>query len=167
MREGEVVLKIVKRHYTPLLFSKIKAVIALAPLYFVVYIISISFGVEPMIIAISVLTFIASIGLTIALLDYILDKLVITNKRVIYVDWKSLLKVQEAELELRDIQNILTKQLGVLRKLKFFNYGTLEIESAASRTSILVLHCSDPDGAKHVMLSQLKTLQHTNTEELA
>lgn len=167
MREGEVVLKIVKRHYTPLLFSKIKALIALSPLYFGVYLISSAISTEAMIISLSVLTFIASIGVTIALLDYILDKLVITNKRVVYVDWKSLLKVQEAELELRDIQNILTKQLGVLRKLKFFNYGTLEIESAASRTSILVLDCSDPDGAKHVMLSQLKTIQHTTTEELA
>ncbi len=167
MREGEVVLKIIKRHHTPLLFSKIKALIALAPLYFFVYIISRTFGTEAMIISLSVLTFIASIGLTIALLDYILDKLVITNKRVIYVDWKSLLKVEEQELELRDIQNILTKELGILRRFAFFRYGRLEIESAASRTSIIVDQCSDPNGVKHIMLSQLKTMQHATTEELA
>ena len=95
------------------------------------------------------------IGVIIALIsfDYILDKLIITNYRIIWVDWQSIFKREEHEAELIDIQDIETLEKGILSKVKFFDYGLLGIETAASKSCIIFKDCPNPEEVKTFILS--------------
>lgn len=155
----ETIIATVKRHPTPYVIALTEATIAAAPIFAVAYLISREISSGAVIGTMLTLSIIALIGFLIATLDYILDKLIITNKRVVWIDWKSLLKKQENELQLSDIQNIKTSELGVLSKFALFRYGRFEVESAASQTSIIFSQCNDPKTTKHIMLAAVEKMK--------
>ncbi len=156
---GETILATIKRHPTPYFIALIEALIAVTPIVGIVYLVSREFGNKVLYTSLSVLIAILIVCFLIATLDYILDKLIITNKRVVWIDWKSLLKKQENELQLSDIQNIKTSELGILARLYIFRYGRLEVESAASQTSIIFSQCNDPKATKHLMLAAVQKMK--------
>jgi len=81
-------------------------------------------------------------------LIYWLDRLVITNQRIVHIDWKYLTVRDEHETELHDIQDISTKERGVLATFKVFDYGTFTVQTA-SRTSIIEFeNAPDPEGIR-------------------
>ncbi len=155
----ENIIATVKRHPTPYIIALIEALVAVIPIFGVAYLVTREISRTVMVTTLGVLFFIALVGFLIATLDYILDKLIITNKRVIWIDWKSLLKKQENELQLSDIQNVKTSELGVLSNLALFRYGRFEVESAASQTSIIFRQCNDPKTTKHIMLTAVEKMK--------
>ena len=84
------------------------------------------------------------------------DRLLITNKRTIWINSKSKFKKEEHEVEFIDIQDIETREKGLLSKLKIFNYGFFEIETASSKTCVTFQDCPDPDGVKHFILGEME-----------
>lgn len=80
---------------------------------------------------------------------YFLDRIVITNKRLIHVDWKNLFERQETEADFNDIQDIETSEFGILSNFPLFDYGTFHVETASSKASIIFKDASDPEGIKH------------------
>ena len=82
--------------------------------------------------------------------------MIITNKRVVWIDWKTIFRREEHEAELIDIQDIETKEHGILSQLKIFDYGYFEIETAASKVCIRFNDCPDPETVKHFILSQME-----------
>ena len=80
---------------------------------------------------------------------FYLDHLVITNRRIIHVDWKSALSRREAEAELLDIQDITTKEMGIFSAMRIFDYGLFMLETASTKTSIIFTDAPDPEGIKH------------------
>lgn len=113
-------------------------------------------GASWFLILLAVISFFLGIVIAIVSLEYLLDKLVITNKRVIWIDWHSLFKREEHEAELFDIQDIQTRETGILSKLRIFDYGLVEVETASSKTCIIFIDCPDPEGTKNFILSQLE-----------
>jgi len=67
---------------------------------------------------------------------YWLDRLVVTNRRVIFIDWKYLTTKAEFEAKLKDVQDIRTVERGILASLPFLDYGVVEIRTASDRTVI-------------------------------
>lgn len=160
LTESEALVHTAKRHLTPYILKCIEAVIVLVPVYIVVYFIVREFNTDIFIGTFSIITFLVIVGFIIGSLDYILDSLIVTNKRIIWIDWKSLLKKREHELHLKDIQNVSTSELGILSKIPLFKFGTLEVESAASQTSVIFKHCADPITVKHLILAGVSQMKN-------
>lgn len=82
-------------------------------------------------------------------LVYFLDRLIVTNKRIIYVDWKTLFDVGESGAEFNEIQDIETSEHGILSSIPLFDYGTFHVETSATKTSITFYNAIDPEGIKY------------------
>lgn len=80
---------------------------------------------------------------------YYLDRLVITNRRVLYIDWNGAFSNTEHEAELVDIQDVETREKGFISLLSFLDYGDFTVETASTRTTIHFPNAPDPEGIKH------------------
>ena len=69
-------------------------------------------------------------------LIYWLDKLIITNQRLIYINWISITNVQENEINLKSIQDIGSFEKGLIRFIPFLSYGKIVIKSSAYKFDI-------------------------------
>lgn len=87
------------------------------------------------------------ISIYIALI-YWLDKLVITNLRVVHIDWKYLTVRDEIEAMLDDIQDISTAEKGILSYFRVFDYGDIQIATASSRVVLKFGWAPDPEGIR-------------------
>lgn len=84
---------------------------------------------------------------TIAL--YFLDRVVVTNKRILHIDWKGLFLNCETEADLSDIQDIEIQEPGLLASFKLFNFGTFRVETASATASIIFKNASEPESIKN------------------
>ncbi len=79
---------------------------------------------------------------------YYLDTLIITNQRVVHLDWINPFKYLETQAMLDDIQNVESVENGFLSELKIFDFGEFQIETASTRTVIKFSQAPDPEGIK-------------------
>lgn len=172
IRDSEVVLKTVKRHRLPYILNIAKISIIALPIYFIIFKISDEIGTGLLFILMSIVSFFVGVIIAVISFDYLLDKLIITNKRVIWINWKSIFTREEHEAELLDVQDIETRAKGILTRFKILDYGFLEIETASSKTCISFHDCPNPDGIKHFILVQMgkehggvREKQHTPPHE--
>ena len=77
-----------------------------------------------------------------------MDKLIITDQRIVYIDYKFLTVSQESQTFVQDIQDIASREKGILSYLKIFDYGMLRIETAASNITITFENAPDPEGIR-------------------
>lgn len=160
LRQGEIILKTFRRHPTPYIFKLIGIGILAAPLYFTLYIIWVQTdSAEWGLIGFAVISFFLGLIIAILSLDYLLDKLIITNKRMVMIDWRSIFNRLEHDAELLDIQDIDIREKGILAKFKMFNYGYIEIETAASKVCLQYDDCPNPEYVKHFVIAQIEKLQ--------
>lgn len=156
LQEGEAVLRTVNRHLTPYWIRMIGIAAVAVPLYGLAFwFLSESNSNWPFWILAGLSIF---LGIVIATssLDYLLDKLIITNKRVVWINWKSIFRRAEHEAEFLDIQDIDIVEKGILAKLNIFDYGFLEVETAASKTCIAFEDCPNPEEVKNFILLQVE-----------
>ncbi|MEK7523670.1 MAG: PH domain-containing protein [Patescibacteria group bacterium] len=156
LHQGEAILKVVKRHPTPYVYWLVKISVIAAPLYALIYFIGREAGGEIGLILFVILSFFLGIIITIFSLDYVLDKLVITNKRVVWINWRSPFKKDEHEADFLDIQDIDIQEKGILSKLKMFNYGVIEIETAGTKTCIRFQQCPNAQAVKHFIFQHIE-----------
>lgn len=146
--KGERILKIYYHHPTPFVFDLLKLILATLPFYFLLFIMgnSFEFGVVLALHLIVVLLFsLVAIYLT---LIYWLDRLIVTNKRIVFIDWKYLTIKTEHEASLYDIEDITSQEKGIIALLPFFDYGTIVIKTASAKTLITFPQAPDPEGVK-------------------
>jgi len=67
---------------------------------------------------------------------YWMDRLIITNQRLIFINWISLTYVQENEIFLKDVQDIAAFESGIIRFIPFLSNGTVVIKSSAYKVDI-------------------------------
>lgn len=156
LRHGETILRTIKRHSTPYLLKILKIILVVIPLYIAIFLIGRETSGELLVWLLGIFSFFTGIIIGLISIDFLFDKVIITTKRVIWINWKSMFKKEEHEAELLDIQDIKTREKGVLSKLRIFDYGFLEIETASSKTCIVFTDCPNPDGIKHFILSQME-----------
>lgn len=148
LREGEQILKVFRRHPTPFVFDMIKAILAIIPFYIMLFLFQNALpGVWYF--WIHVILFLGFvIVITLVAVDYWLDKLVVTNMRVVFINWINIFHRHEAEALLDDIQDIQTEEKGFLANLWVFDYGLFQLETAASHLTINFDRSPDPEGIR-------------------
>lgn len=148
LREGEEILKIYRHHPTPFIFLMIKFVIGFLPFYVALWALESKFSAVEALIANIILFAIFGIVIAYVSLTYWLDKFVLTNQRVIFIDYKYLTYSTQSYADLLDIQDITTQEKGVLAYFKFFDYGTFSVDTASSSTIIVFPDAPDPEGIR-------------------
>lgn len=154
LRHAEEIIRIIKRHKTPYVFKLLKIFLIIIPLYILLFSLRDQLNIEWMLILFSVLSFFLGIILGLVSLDYLLDKIIITNKRIVWVNWLSLFKKEEHEAELIDVHDVGIRERGILSKLSLFNYGMLDIKTYASKTIISFGDCPHPESVGHFIIVQ-------------
>lgn len=88
---------------------------------------------------------------------YWLDQLIITDQRIVFKNYKFITVREEGQAYIRDIQDIETREKGVLSHFKFFDYGLLRIETAAATAAIIFENAPDPEGIRHYIFEIRKS----------
>jgi len=148
LRDGEEILKKYRHHPTPFVWIMVKTLLGVAPFYLFLF-----FAVPYMSIAMSVIlhiAFFAFLALIVIykILVYWLDVLIVTNQRVINIDYKFLTTSQSSQTFIQDIQDICTHEHGILSYLRIFDFGEIRIETAASDVTLVFKDAPDPEGIR-------------------
>lgn len=148
LREEEQILRVFRHHPTPFFYDLFKALIGVVPFLLVIFTLKGALSNFWFIISSFVLLFIFALLIIYISLIYWLDKLVVTNQRVVYENWKYLTVKDESEAMLNDIQDIQTHEKGVFSYFRIFDYGTFILETAASHVSIQFNNAPDPEAIR-------------------
>ncbi len=167
LQRGEKIIKIYHHHPFPFIIQIIKAISASLPFFFFLYLFSSSITYEQIIIGILIIVGLFSLVIIYLALIYWLDKIVVTNKRILHIDWKVLSQRDEGEALLSDVQDIHTQEKGILSAIYLFDYGVVRIETAASKATIIFTEAPDPEGIKKFLTGHIEfcrpNLCNTNT----
>jgi hypothetical protein len=148
LRHNEKLIRIYHHHPLPFFLSVLKISFLSAPFYFLLFLFRGGMSTGTFIIAGFVITAFFLLALFYLTMIYWADRLIVTNYRVIHINWHFLTVRREYEAELQDIQDIETQEKGILSFLKFLDYGLFEIQTAASRVSIIFRDAPDPEAVK-------------------
>lgn len=148
LQRGEQVIRIYHHHPLPFVIQILKSLGASFPFFFLLFLFSSAMRYEWIVISVLFIMAIYTVIIVYLALIYWLDKLVITNKRIIHIDWKLLSQRDEGEALLTDIQDISSKEKGILSALYLFDYGQIRLETAASKATIIFTEAPDPEGIK-------------------
>lgn len=153
LRPGEKVLRTYYHHFLPFLYRIFYLVLSFLPIFVLMFLFAQAVSWKTAIIGytiVFVLFALASLYLTFV---YWLDRLVVTNHRVIFIDWKLLTAKSETESDLIDIQDIRSNSTGILSFFSFLDYGEFEIETASYNQTINFTEAPNPDGIKEFIHS--------------
>ena len=153
LREGEKILKIYHHHPTPFVVDLLKIIAGSFPFFLLLYLFGPSMPTKTYIIAHLIVICLFTLILIYQALVYWLDRLVVTNQRVILIDWRYLTKREEHEAELHDIQDITTKEKGGLATFWMLDYGTFSLQTASHVSIIQFFDAPDPEGIRQFIYS--------------
>lgn len=156
LREGENILRVYHHHPTPFIWMVIKAAISFSPFYLFIYLFQDSMSAKWAII-INVIFFVA-FTLVILYLTFIywLDKLIVTNQRIVFKDYKFLTLSEESQTFIRDIQDIISREKGILSYFRIFDYGTIRMETSSSTSIVIFDNAPDPEGIRQYIFQLRK-----------
>jgi len=148
LRKGERVYKIFHHHPTPFMFKTIRVMFMIFPFFFFLYLIRSSVSNSTFFwLNFTIFVVFALVMFYISFV-YWMDRLVVTNQRVIYIDWRFLTVRHEVEAFLNDIQDIKTRENGVLSIFWLFDYGLFKLDTSSSRVTIVFEDAPDPEGVR-------------------
>lgn len=145
LREGEKILRVFRHHPTPFVFDLLKVVAAALPFFIILYALRDGLSTKWFILWHVILLAVFSLVMVYLSLIYWLDKLVITNFRIVHIDWKYLTIRNEAEALLDDIQDVQTHEKGLLSYFRVFDYGTLKLDTASSYVTLEFFDAPNPE----------------------
>lgn len=148
LEPNEVILKIFYHHYFPFAIRLAKIIAASLPFYFLLFFFANNLSRSVILTIHVVIVVVFTLAVSYATIVYWLDRLIVTNKRVIFVDWKYLTVKAEFDAKIADIQDIRTLERGILAKIPFLDYGMIEIKTASNRTVIEFPEAPDPEAIR-------------------
>jgi hypothetical protein len=148
LREGEEILKKYRHHPTPFIWIMIKTLFGVAPFYLFLFFAVPYIGMSWNVILHAAFFVLLAIIVIYKTLVYWLDILIVTNQRIINIDYKFLTTSNTSQTFITDIQDINTKEKGILSYLWIFDYGTISIETAASDVTLVFCDAPDPEGIR-------------------
>ncbi|MFC1747756.1 hypothetical protein ACFL2V_03020 [Pseudomonadota bacterium] len=146
---GEQILKTYHHHPTMFVIRGIKLCVVSLPFFFVGSFFQGVFNPGQMVTLYGSISLVFLLVIAYDILFYYLDKLIVTNHKVIHENWESALSREEHEVELADIQDIGTKETGLISALKIFDFGSFVLETASKGTAVTFNGAPDPEGIKH------------------
>jgi len=91
-------------------------------------------------------------------IDWFFDSYIITNQRVINIDFSNYINKKISEANIKNIQDISTRISGLSQT--FFNYGTVHIQTASSTDVIVFKNIPNPETAADT-IDKLRSLAKT------
>lgn len=137
LREGEKILKVYRHHPTPFVFQMLKVALSMVPFYAFLFLIDSNMAAGTYFLIHFILLIIFGLVVLYVSLIYWLDKLIITNQRIIMMDYPYLFSKVDSFVDIIDIQDIKTTEKGILSYFWIFDYGNFEIETSSSTVSIV------------------------------
>lgn len=119
-------------------------------------------------IQISIFVVIALLFMLVNIYDetmYFLDALIITTKRVVRLDWINLIRYEESECRLDDIQDIETWENGFLARFKILDFGEFVLETSSKKSIIKFRAAPDPEGIKYFIVNVARNHSSIHNEE--
>ena len=153
LREGEKILRIYHHHPTPFVFQLIKAFCVTIPFLLLVYIFQSALSTKALTITLIVIFLMFLLFCIYLALIYWLDKIIVTNLRVIHIDWKYLTVKHDSAVMIDDIQDIQTKERGFWSHFKILDYGSIKLDSPSSYVTIIFTEAPNPEGMRHYISS--------------
>lgn len=153
LREGEQILRLYHRHLFPTVIKTLEIALGSVPFFLILYFIRTGLSIGTLFIAITVITAIFGLFLLHVFIDDRLDKLIITNQRIVFIDWQMVILKTENDIEIKDIQEVTVSIRGVLSKFRIFNFGNCKIETASSDLSIIFTNAPNPAELRDFILS--------------
>jgi hypothetical protein len=144
LTKDEFVLKIFYHHYTPFFADVFKLIFLTVPFYFILFLLKDTLSFKAVFIFHLVLLFLFVSVLIYLTLIYWLDRLIITNKRIIFIDWKYLTVKVVTEVEYLDIIDIEVINNGIFSKFSFLNFGKINFLTSTSKVAISFPQAPDP-----------------------
>lgn len=148
LHQNESILRVVHHHPTPFVSQILKLILAFSPFFLMLFVAQNSISNFSFIVAQLVLFFFFLLVIMYLALIFWFDKLVITNHRIVYVNWKFLTVRHEAEANLIDIQDVRTKEMGVFSYFKVFDYGLFQVDTSSSSAILVFDDAPDPEGLR-------------------
>lgn len=148
LREGEQILKTYRHHPTPFARDLLKIIVGFFPFFLLLYLFGPSISTLTFVIAHIVLVVLLILIIIYQTFVYWLDKLIVTNYRIVHVDWRYLTVRNEYEAELSDIQDIATKEKGILATFRIFDYGEFRLKTASNDIIINFSDAPNPEGIR-------------------
>lgn len=161
LRSGEVLLKKTKRHKTPFVFKILKILAVASPIYIILLFMARDIDAEWILLAFAATSFFVGIVIAIVAVEYLFDRLIITNERIVHIDWHSVFRKEEHTAELKDVQDVQINVKGLLSKIGFFNYGMIEVETASAKICVTFHDCPNPEGIKNLIFRQLTHIKQS------
>ncbi len=153
LQPGENIIKIYHHDFLSFVFRSLKIWGATLPFFLLAYI----FGqIMPVWMMVSTFAGIILLFALVNLYDFMmfyLDTLIITNQRLVHLDWISPFKYTENQAMLNDIQNIESEENGFLSRFPLFDYGLFRVETASTKTVISFDDAPDPEGIKFFVVN--------------
>jgi hypothetical protein len=149
LQENECLIKIFHHHPTVFLIKAFNFIVISIPFFFVASFFSGLLNTVQMVMVYTGIVLIFGLIMAYELFFFYFDRLVITNRRILHVDWTGAFSRAEHEAELSDIQDIGTEEAGLLAFLPIFDFGTFVVETASTKTTITFKDAPDPEGIKH------------------
>jgi hypothetical protein len=153
LQQDEKINKVYHHHKIFFFIRGIKIWMASLPFFLLTYIFSF---IMPSWLDWTVGTSVVAIFALIQVYDslmYYLDTLIISNQRLVHLDWINLFKYREIQASLDDIQHIESSENGFLSKLKMFDYGLFLVETASTKTVISFPEAPDPEEIKFFLIN--------------
>lgn len=148
LQVNEVILRVVHHHPTPFVLQIFKLILAFFPFFLLLFVGQDSISASAFLTAELVLFAFFALVLVYLGLIFWLDKLVITNHRIIYINWKFLTVRNESEARLEDIQDVRTKERGILSYFTVFDYGLFQVDTASSSAILVFDNAPNPEGIR-------------------
>lgn len=154
-------LKKTKRHKTPFVFKMLKILAVASPIYIILLFMARDIDAEWVLLVFAAVSFFVGIVIAIVSIEYLFDQLIITNKRIVHINWHSVFRKEEHAAELEDVQDVQINVKGLLSKIGFFNYGMIEVETASTKTCITFHDCPNPEAVKNLIFRQLMHIKQS------
>lgn len=160
LREGEEILKIYHHHPTPFVMNILKVIAGVFPFYLALFAVQGLLTTGWYIILHLIVLLIFSLVIVYVSLIYWLDRLIITNERIIHIDYKFITVRDDSAADLKDIQDIQTHERGFLSYFWIFDYGTFSMDTASSYVAITFLDAPDPEAIRQFVFYAKNKYHH-------
>lgn len=147
LKEGEKVVHVIKKHWITFSWSLFKVfIILLIPFLLIYFLFATMWGTI-------VFFVIIIIGLVYGVFEWVnwyFDSLIITNKRIIDIDQKSIFSRKVSEAYYDKIQDVTFETTGFFSTM--FNYGKINIQTAGSKEVMQMDHVENPKKIQEMIM---------------
>ena len=83
-------------------------------------------------------------------MDYYLDKLIVTNERVIEIEQRGLFSREISSLHMENIQDVTIEVHGIIQT--FFKLGDVHVQTSGAMRQVSINYLARPEDAKHLIM---------------